>query len=138
MAPEIVLSKLALLQRVLSDLKPHLKKSPDAQEKAHYEIERQVQLAVDICIDLGRRLLVVQAVPMPETARDVFPALFAKGVISRELADHLAASVGLRNLIVHEYGVIDYVRFFGGLNQGFNSFEEFAGLAAAFIAEKMK
>jgi uncharacterized protein YutE (UPF0331/DUF86 family) len=47
-----------------------------------------------------------------------------------ELAEKLAASVGLRNLIVHEYGVLDYDRFFGGLKTGFASFQEFSQIAA--------
>ena len=42
--------------------------------------------------------------------REVFAALSARGVLTRELADRMAAASGLRNLVAHQYGEVDWNR----------------------------
>ena len=42
--------------------------------------------------------------------REVFAALSAPGVLTRELADRMAAASGLRNLVAHQYGEVDWNR----------------------------
>lgn len=135
MSPEVIRAKLSLLQQVLLDLKPHVEAFRQEQEKAHYEIERQVQLAVDLCVALGRRILVVKSIPLPESSRQVFPALVTAGLMPRDLGERLAASVGLRNLLVHEYGSLDYALFYSGLRKGYEAFVEFSGLARDLVRE---
>ncbi len=130
MSPEILLAKLKLLQQVLLDLRPHVDASREEQTKSHYEIERQIQLAVDLSVTLARRILILRGVPLPETARDVFLELRGQGVIDGPLADRLAGTVGLRNLLVHEYGTIDYDRFFDGLKDGHTAFVRFSTVLA--------
>lgn len=49
---------------------------------------------------------------VPRTHGEVFAALADRGVIDRELADRMKAAAGLRNLIAHQYGVIDFRRIF--------------------------
>jgi uncharacterized protein YutE (UPF0331/DUF86 family) len=43
---------------------------------------------------------------------EVFTALAAHGVIDEALGSRLRAAAGLRNLIAHQYGVIDFGRVF--------------------------
>lgn len=130
MSPEVVRSKLGLLHEVLRDLKPHIIAERAVQEKAHYEIERQVQLAVDLSATIARRILMLKGMPVPETSREVFLALVKARVISPVIGGELAKTVGLRNLIVHEYGIIDYSLFFGGLRNGYKAFVNFANKVA--------
>ncbi len=122
---EILMAKTRLLQQVLSDLSLHLGKSRDELEKLHYELERQVQLSVDLCLDLSRHMLIKKGVVVPGMSREVFVECANQQIISRELAKKLVNATGLRNLIVHEYGVIDYDLFFGGLVDGYATFLEF-------------
>ena len=136
MSPEIINSKLLLLQQVLKDLKPHVSASSSSQDTHHYEIERQVQLAVDLALAIGRRILLLNSIAGPETSRDVFLALQKLRIISPKLSHQLTAAVGLRNLLVHEYGKIDYDLFFGGLKIGFAAFVSFAGTASQFVQKK--
>jgi len=42
--------------------------------------------------------------------RDVFPALAERGTIDSALGDRLRAAAGLRNLVAHQYGVLDFTR----------------------------
>ena len=50
---------------------------------------------------------------VPQSHGEVFAALGDKSVIDRALADRLRAAAGLRNLIAHQYGVIDFERLYG-------------------------
>jgi uncharacterized protein YutE (UPF0331/DUF86 family) len=47
---------------------------------------------------------------VPQSYRDVFLALGDKAVVSPALAAKLAAAAGLRNLVAHQYAVIDWER----------------------------
>lgn len=136
MSPDVIRSKLILLREVLADLKPHVTESREEQQKNHYEIERQIQLAVDLCIALSRRLLVLENLEIPETNRDVFVKLSEEKIIPKPFAKQLSNSAGLRNLLVHEYGKIDYDRLFDGLKEGYRSFLDFSRLCEAIIKNK--
>ena len=123
---------MILLQQVLLDLKPHLSSSKKDQESSHYEIERQVQLVVDLSVAIARRILLTRNVPIPDSSRDIFVALGKRGIISSALSRKLSEAVGLCNLIVHEYGVIDYALLFDGLKGGFQAFSRFAKLVQKY------
>lgn len=136
MSPQIIQSKLTLLYEVLSDLKPHINEAREMQDNAHYEIERQVQLVVEFSIAIGRRILILNEIPTPETAREVFLELGKRKILPLKLSFLLANAVGLRNLIVHEYGKIDYSLFFGGLKDAYQGFVQFAKIVSRFKNRK--
>lgn len=138
MSPEVIAEKLSSLAEVLEDLKPHVSSSQEELESAHYEIERQVQLCVDLATAIGRRMLTLNGKVVPPSAREVFTRLKEGRMISRSLATSLEKAVGLRNLLVHEYGRIDYDRFFGGLAQGYKAFVTFAEAASRFKTKLSK
>lgn len=129
MTKDIFISKAKLLQQVLTDLEPHLAESREEQETAHYEIERQIQLCVDLSQDIARNWLISRGIIVPTSGRETFLELGKKKLISIELSKRLANASGLRNLIVHEYGVIDYDIFFSGLKEGHASFVGFLDAA---------
>jgi uncharacterized protein YutE (UPF0331/DUF86 family) len=47
---------------------------------------------------------------VPQAYRDVFLLLGERRLVSAELAGRLAAAAGLRNLVAHQYAVIDWLR----------------------------
>jgi uncharacterized protein YutE (UPF0331/DUF86 family) len=49
---------------------------------------------------------------VPQSHGEVFAMLGDRGVIDRELAQRLRAAAGLRNLIAHQYGVLDIERLY--------------------------
>lgn len=61
---------------------------------------------------LAMHWLADEGAVVPATYGEAFTALGQRGVIDRELAGRLRAAVGLRNLIAHQYGVIDSRRVF--------------------------
>lgn len=132
--PKVVLKKLIELQKVLLDLKKWIKASRKDQDKSHYEIERQVQISVDLSIGIARRILTMNEVPVPETSAECFTALKKLKWINASLEKKMIAAVGLRNIIIHEYDDLNYDLFFDGLPSGFKTFVTFE----KSIREKLK
>jgi uncharacterized protein YutE (UPF0331/DUF86 family) len=50
---------------------------------------------------------------VPKSYGEVFSALGEHGVLDQDLALRLRSAAGLRNLIAHQYGVLDFDRVFG-------------------------
>ena len=69
-------------------------------------------VAIQESIALATHWLADEGWQVPETHGDAFMALAAHRVIDAALANRLRASAGLRNLIAHQYGVIDSRRIF--------------------------
>jgi uncharacterized protein YutE (UPF0331/DUF86 family) len=78
-----------------------------ADEALRASTERWLQLAIQICIDLGTQLVTELSVPAPTDYAGVFHALGAGGAISPELADRMAQAARQRNLLVHAYLEVD-------------------------------
>jgi uncharacterized protein YutE (UPF0331/DUF86 family) len=86
-----------------------------ADEQQRAATERWLQVAVQICIDLGTQLVSEQSVRPPSDYADVFTILGQKGVIPSQLAQRLSNAAKQRNLIVHLYLEIDDRSVFASL-----------------------
>ena len=67
-------------------------------------------VALQETIGLATHWLADEGVAVPDTYGDIFSALAARGVIEAALGERLRAAVGLRNLVAHQYGVLDFAR----------------------------
>lgn len=85
----------------------------DDQQRA--ATERWLQVAVQICIDLGAQVVTEQSARPPSDYAEVFRILGEKGVIPDDLAQRLAGAAKQRNLIVHLYLEIDDRAVFASL-----------------------
>ena len=70
-------------------------------------IERSLQVAIEACLDIGRRLIALEGFRYPEDNKDVFQVLQEEEVVSQELLLSLVDMTRFRNLIVHDYARID-------------------------------
>ena len=67
-------------------------------------------VALQECLSLATHWLADEGWEVPATYADVFRALAERGVLEHDLAARMAAAAGLRNLIAHRYGALDWVR----------------------------
>ncbi|MDQ3648011.1 MAG: DUF86 domain-containing protein [Actinomycetota bacterium] len=74
-----------------------------ADEGLRAMTERWLQLAIQVCIDLGAQLVSELSVPPPTDYAGVFAALGEAGSIDSALAEQLATAARQRNLLVHAY-----------------------------------
>lgn len=80
-------------------------------------IERHFQILVDAAVDCNNILLEAMHKDKADSYFGTFTAVRDAGIISPELADSLAHSVGLRNALVHRYETIDRVRMYESMKK---------------------
>ncbi|MDQ3725588.1 MAG: DUF86 domain-containing protein [Actinomycetota bacterium] len=103
-----------------------------ADEQLRLMTERCLQLAAQICVDLGLQVLAEQPAPTPEKYADVFRTLGREGLIESDLADRLANAAKQRNLLVHLYLEVDDKKVFASLTH-LDDLRQFA----AFVGEQL-
>jgi uncharacterized protein YutE (UPF0331/DUF86 family) len=69
-------------------------------------------LALQESIALAMHWLADEGADVPRAHGEAFSTLAERGVIEATLASRLRAAAGLRNLIAHQYGVIDFRRLY--------------------------
>jgi len=67
-------------------------------------------VALQETVSLATHWLADAGLDVPGSYREIFLALAERGKIPRDLAERLASAAGFRNLIAHQYGVLDPVR----------------------------
>ncbi len=88
-------------------------------------VERTLQMAIEACLDIGRRLIVQAGLPQPEDNKAVFTILTEADILPRTDLDNFRAMAGFRNILVHEYADLDDVMVFGVLKRRLGDFEIF-------------
>jgi len=94
--------------------------------------ERRLELAIQICIDLGTQLLMETSAKAPENYADVFQKLAEANLLPGDLADHLSEAARQRNVLVHLYLEIDDRKVFASL-ESLDDLREFAKVVASQI-----
>ena len=70
-------------------------------------VERWLQIAIEACLDLATNAIAVRGWTPPDSGRKAFSTLAAHGLLDATLAQRLGRAIGLRNLLVHDYAVVD-------------------------------
>ncbi|MCM2321855.1 MAG: DUF86 domain-containing protein [Oligoflexia bacterium] len=101
----------------------------DLQDIIAVNLERATQ----VCVDIAVRILAERSGPSPTTMAESFELLAKEGVISAELAVSLRKSVGLRNMLVHEYSKIDWKIVHDVCHRHLDTFRDFAKAVLARV-----
>ena len=108
--PERAAARLKRLEKLIEDL-DEIRTQGEANYLAEHRVrmaaERQLELAVQICIDIGTQLVMERSVRAPESYADVFRAMVEADLLPGDLADRLSEAAKQRNLLVHLYIEID-------------------------------
>lgn len=104
--PETVVRRLGLIEQMLSALAgagtvTAADLRSDLMKRA--AVERFVQVIVDLALEVNGHLVVAMGNTAPRSARDSFRAMALASVLTVELAERLAPTAGLRNVLVHHY-----------------------------------
>lgn len=107
--PEKVTDRLERLSELVEELSELRKDGYDsyaASFRDRLAVAHALQLAVQVCLDIGAHLIAEEGLKMPDDYRGVFASLKSAGLDS-ELADNLSEAAGMRNVLVHGYLRID-------------------------------
>ena len=106
---DVVLGKLAIIDRCTRRI--HEVRSERRSELQPLDVEEIVilnlQRAVQAAIDLAAHVVAAEGYGLPDSLAGTFSLLEQRGVIGADLAERLRRMVGFRNIVVHDYRVID-------------------------------
>jgi uncharacterized protein YutE (UPF0331/DUF86 family) len=111
-------ARLARLEQMIENLETIRLEGEDnylAEEQLRMRAERQLELAVQICIDIGTQLVLERSVRPPESYADVFKSMAEADLLPTDLAARLENAAKQRNLLVHLYMDINDERVFASL-----------------------
>lgn len=105
--------KVAVIRDAVERVRAMLPASAEAfvaDRTAREVVVLNLFVAIQAAIDLAARWLADEGWDVPQRYGDLFAALADHQVLSKELVRRLAEAVGFRNLVAHQYGVIDWAR----------------------------
>lgn len=109
-----------ILARSLADLRDAVARIQSVLpvDLATFERDRTIRevvvlnlfVALQNCLTVATHWLAEARLDVPSGYREAMLALRDRGVLEAGLSERLAAAAGLRNLIAHRYGVLDWRR----------------------------
>jgi uncharacterized protein YutE (UPF0331/DUF86 family) len=135
---DVVASRLMLLAEYVDELHDYRAQAASFQVYQDNKIlrravERTLQVSVEVCLDIGRRIISLEGFRYPESNQDVFKILAEEGEMSLDLLPALLEMARFRNLIVHDYVRIDDARVYGILKKRLGDFDVFAEAVRAYL-----
>jgi uncharacterized protein YutE (UPF0331/DUF86 family) len=114
---QVRLSHLEPLLRALEEVRAQGEDAYLADAGIRHRAERELQLAIQICIDVGAHLVSELGLEPPSDYGGVFARLREAGILDDRLADQLRQAAGLRNVLVHAYVDLDDREVWKALDQ---------------------
>ena len=90
-------------------------------------------VAIQACLDLATHWVADAGWAMPRRYADVFEALAEHSVIPRDLAARLGDAAGFRNLVAHQYAVLDPGLVYAIASSGVRDLDMFCEMLARRI-----
>lgn len=102
-------------------------------EDLQAQVERRLQLAAQIAIDLANYFIARRGLEIPDVEEHVFVILGRAGIIDAALAQRQKGLVRFRNILVHDYLSVDPGLVYEHLSQRIEDFGAFARQVAAYV-----
>ncbi len=137
-ADAAVINRLKLLAEYTDELRNYRAQAASFQtyqdnKMLRRAVERTLQVAVEICLDVGRRLIALEGFRYPEDNQDVFQVLAEEHVVPKKLLPALLDMARFRNLIVRDYARIDDAKVYAILKRRLGDFDAFAEAIQAYL-----
>ena len=132
MTSDVVLVKLATIDRCLERIRSVTRGDPDAVNDLDVEeiVVLNLQRAIQATIDLAAHVIAGRNWGLPDSLRAHFRIL-----VDHALGSRLEAMVGFRNIAVHEYDRIDRAILRSILSEHLVDLSDFAGAVKAALAQ---
>lgn len=99
-------------------------------------VERYMQVAIEIVIEIGEMIIAGEGLRKPETYREVIEILGEGGVLEAGFAIKFAPAAGFRNILVHRYGDIDVGELHRHLRSDIKDFDTFARQVSSYLKKR--
>ncbi|MGH9213385.1 MAG: type VII toxin-antitoxin system HepT family RNase toxin [Acidimicrobiales bacterium] len=136
--PDVVAVRLRMLRDLLDQLEELRDVAADrlkAEPLTRAAVERFIQAAVDLAVDVNGHLAVAELDVAPTSGRSSFELAANAGAIDAGLAERLAPAAGLRNVLVHRYTEIAVDRVAAAVTVVLDGFAEYVRQVAVFTQD---
>ena len=99
-------------------------------------VERIVSQLVDLAAGINTHVLTTETGESPPDVRRSFTAVAETGLIDHDLAERLAPSAGLRNVLVHAYVDLDLARLVAAMPLASEQYAEYVRQVARWVADR--
>lgn len=131
-------AKLRMLREILDDLdaldEVTAKRLGD-DRMLRYAVERMLTQLVDVAVAINGHIASARLGEGAADYRGTFALMARAGALPAELAADLAPSVGLRNLLTHEYAAIDLGLVAASVRVARNGYRRYVAAVATFLGE---
>ena len=97
--------------------------------------ERNLEISIQCCIDICNRIISLENARKPADYYEAILLIGELGIIPPSFARKIAPMAGFRNILVHEYLVLDWGEVYNNL-QRLNDLEQFAQLIRNWLQPK--
>lgn len=125
---QLIHRKAKLIEEDLQKLVPYQKLGEEnysKDEMAQLAVERLMERIIGRLIDVNYHLLKEKFGTLPIDYFDSFIRLAKEGIVSHDLARSVAKSVGLRNILAHEYDIIDPARVYHAISDALKEIPQY-------------
>jgi uncharacterized protein YutE (UPF0331/DUF86 family) len=130
----LLAARIASVRDAVARVRTVLPETADAfvdDRTAREVVAINLLVGIQACVDLAAHWLADAGWEVPTTYGEVFAAPARHDVIPQELARRLSAAAGFRNLLAHQYGVLDWRRVHALASTDLTALDEFCAALAA-------
>ena len=139
---ELIATRVAKIRELLRHLTRLETLSRDeflASTIEQHAVERELQVVVEACLDIGHHVITRDGLRRPTDYRDVFTVLHESGIIETELGRRLEKMASFRNRLVHGYIDVEPGRVYDMARNELADVEAFvAAVVTRFVLDEQK
>ena len=132
----LILRKLSNLEAYLAQIQEYTDISLDTYRnewKTQRIIERTLQMMIETCSDIAGHIIADQKYRVPTGYADTFKVLEENQILDHSLGASLSKMAKFRNVVVHDYDVVDGGIVINILKKNLSDFMRFKDAVVAFL-----
>jgi uncharacterized protein YutE (UPF0331/DUF86 family) len=134
-------SRIKEIRKRLIILERDYKKLPKEKfikdENINASAERHLQVAIQGCIDIANHIVAALGLEKPtESVSEVFYVLSDNKIIPGSFVHRMVQMTGYRNVLVHEYLVVDRDETYKNINSGVKDISKYTKYIEKFLDKK--
>ncbi len=139
---EFIVRKITLIQSdfpLLEDLAKYSFNEIVADPMKQAALERTLEKIIMRAIDINQHIisdLASKNTVAPKDYKETFVGLVEFNIYSKKFADEISKSVGMRNVLVHEYDKIDYNRIYSSMKDCLRDYHQYCQYILDFLEKK--
>jgi uncharacterized protein YutE (UPF0331/DUF86 family) len=126
---DLIKRKINKIEGYVEEIRPILELPAHEIPKDLYKqrtLERNFQLIIDTLLDINTHIISAENLTPPDDMTETFFILGRAGFLPMDFVEKISPVVGLRNIVVHEYEVVDIENMVKDIQEGISQFGEYA------------